>query len=91
MNVFANPSPARSLRRVAVREMYGVSLSVIDRLVRAGDIRSRRVGVALLLNAEDVEREFGWPEPKPVERQIHFLFDFFQLNAGLSRNVNAVK
>jgi len=47
--------------------MYGVSLSVIDRLVRAGDIRSRRVGVALLLNAEDCEREFGWPDEARME------------------------
>ncbi len=67
MNVFANASPARSLRRVDVRERYGVSLSTIDRIVKAGAIRSRRVGCALLLNAEDVEREFGWPEDAKVE------------------------
>ena len=57
----------RSLRRVAVRELYGVSLSTIDRLVKKGEIRSRRVGSALLLNAEDCERAFGWPEDEPVE------------------------
>ena len=57
----------RSLRRVAVREMYGLSLSTIDRLVKVGEIRSRRVGGSLLLNASDCEKAFGWPDDSAVE------------------------
>ena len=44
-----------------------MSLSTIDRLVKSGKIRSRKVGGALLLNAADCEREFGWPEDAKVE------------------------
>lgn len=57
----------RSLRRAQVEKVYGVSLSTVDRAVRAGEIRSKRSGRVLLLNAEDCERLWGWPEDEPVE------------------------
>ena len=57
----------RALRRCIVRDVYNVSLSMIDRLVKKGEIRSRRVGSALLLNAEDCETSFGWPKDAKVE------------------------
>jgi len=79
MNVFANASPARSLRRVAVRDLYGVSLSTIDRLVKAGTIRSRRVGCAVLLKAEDCEKAFGWPEDAEVEPSARDLAEMAKL------------
>ena len=63
----ANIGLVRSLRRIAVRELYGVSLSTIDRLVKSGEIDSRRVGGALLLKAEDCEKAFGWPDDAKVE------------------------
>lgn len=74
-----NVGPTRSLRRVAVRDLYGVSLSTIDRLVKAGTIRSRRVGVALLLSTEDCERELGWPEDSPVEPSARSLAEMKEL------------
>ena len=79
MSAAVNIGPPRSLRRVAVRELYGVSLSTIDRFVKAGKIRSRRVGVALLLNAEDCERELGWPEDSPVEPSARSLAEMREL------------
>ena len=79
MSAAANIGPARSLRRLAVHDMYGVSLSTIDRLVKAGAIRSRRVGVALLLNADDCERELGWPEDSPVEPSARSLAEMREL------------
>ena len=54
---------ARSLRRAQVVDTYGVSLSTVDRAVKAGDVRAKRAGRALLLCAEDCERLWGWEEP----------------------------
>jgi hypothetical protein len=62
----SGPKP-RALRRAMVRDLYGVSLSTVDRRVKNGEIRTRRVGSALLLKADDCEQAFGWPEDAKVE------------------------
>ena len=66
MSAAVNTVPARALRRGMVRDRYNVSLSTIDRLAKEGKIRSKKVGSARLLNAEDCEKAFGWPEPAKV-------------------------
>ena len=51
----------KAYRRREVCELYGVSLHMVDRMIRSGVIRTRRIGErALLLSAVDVEREFGF-------------------------------
>lgn len=62
-----SPLKPRALRRSMVHEIYGVSMSTIDRHVKNGQIRTRRVGKALLLKADDCEKAFGWPEDSKVE------------------------
>ncbi len=53
----------KAYRRREVCELYGVSFHMVDRMIQRGVIRTRRIGQrALLLNAEDVEREFGFGE-----------------------------
>ena len=59
--------------------MYGVSLSTVDRAVRAGEIRSKRVGRVLLLKADDCERAWGWPdeaEIEPTDRDVVEVLEF---------------
>ena len=60
------PQPARkAYRRREVCELYGVSMHMLDRMIRDGVIRTRRIGErVLLLNAVDVDREFGFGEPE---------------------------
>ena len=60
----------RSMRRCQVVKTYGVSLSTIDRTVRDGLIRVRKVGKATLLNAEDCESAFGWPDTEPTAQDV---------------------
>jgi predicted site-specific integrase-resolvase len=62
-----SPLKPRALRRHMVHEIYGVSMSTIDRHVKNGQIRTRRVGKALLLKADVCEKAFGWPEDAKVE------------------------
>ena len=71
--------PARALRRGMVRDRYNVSLSTIDRLAKEGKIRSKKVGRALLLNAEDCEKAFGWPEPAKVEPSARSMAEMREL------------
>ena len=55
----------KAYRRREVCELFGVSLRLVDRLIRDRKIRSRRIGKrVLLLDAGDVEREFGFEEPE---------------------------
>lgn len=55
--------PRRAYRRREVCELYGVSLHMVDRLIRDRKIQTRRIGErVLLLSAQDVEREFGVDE-----------------------------
>ncbi len=63
--VVTSDAPRRAYRRREVCELYGVSLYMIDQMTRRGRIRSRRIGErVVLLNAKDVEREFGLGEPE---------------------------
>lgn len=69
----------RSLRRAQAAEVYGVSLSTVDRAVKAGDVRAKRAGRALLLCAEDCERLWGWPDAdavEPTDRDVAEVLEF---------------
>ena len=50
----------RAYRRFEVRAAFGASLAAIDREVRAGRIRKKKVGGAVYLHAKDVDAVFGF-------------------------------
>ena len=55
----------KAYRRREVCELYGVSIHMVDQMIRDGVIRTRRIGErVILLNAADIEREFGFGEPQ---------------------------
>lgn len=72
MGVSAAAATPRAMRRATAARRYDVSLSTIDRAVRAGRIRTRKVGHARLLNADDLEQAFGWPDVEPDAEAIRF-------------------
>lgn len=54
-------------------EDYSVSVSTLRRAVEAGKVRTREAGGRVLLNPEDLEREFGFAaqaEPLPAPARL---------------------
>ncbi len=52
------------LRISQVMERTGLSRAAIERVVRSGQIKSKRVGRAVVLNPDDVVRVFGFSEDR---------------------------
>ena len=74
----ALPSPAKLVQsRVSmtpreVSEATGAPLRLVRRLIRSGDLRSKRVGSRVFVDPASVKKLFGFePEkaPRPVEDQ----------------------
>ena len=68
------------LRISQVMERTGLSRAAIERAVRAGHIRSKRVGRAIVLDPDDVVRVFGFSEDQneiePSAESIKEIEDF---------------
>jgi len=64
----AAPTLRRAYSYRTAAEAYSVSMSRLRRAVEAGKIRTRDVGGAVLLNPDDLEREFGFA-PAPAARR----------------------
>jgi hypothetical protein len=57
-------------RPAEIVELTGLSRPVVDRAVVAQGVRRKRVGGAVILDARDCERVFGFAEPEPESREF---------------------
>lgn len=64
-----SPGPRRAYSYRTAAHEYSVRVSQLRRAVAAGKIRARKVDGTVLLNPEDLEREFGFSAPQPARRQ----------------------
>ena len=52
-----------ALSREAAAEVLGISMPLLDRMRRAGEIDSRRVGARVVIPTREILRLLGEPEP----------------------------
>ncbi len=64
--IVTSDAPRRAYRRREVCEVFGASLSTVDKAIREGRIRVKREGRGVYLAAPDVERLFNPTAPVEI-------------------------